>query len=258
MNRLTKRLMEQLAGGNNVMLATGTGAAHPGRNMHWLFATAISRAELEAVRPDLARDVHRPLRAAYVGRLSPEKGVRFLIDAVARLGTDGNGGEPPLTLTLIGDGPQRAEIEALVNRSGCRPIVRFAGQQDRGELLARLQQTDVCVLPSLTESFCKARLDAMLCGVPVVTTPVGFGEEIVGAGGERGWIVPAADPAALASTLTRIARDPIDWVALRHRCRAYVEGRTLEAWAQRIGEICSAQWQMPLVGGRLQPRGVTP
>ena len=112
---------------------------------------------------------------------------------------------------------------------------------------------DVCVLPSLTESFCKARLDAMLCGVPVLTTPVGFGREIVGQDDQRGWIVPAADPAAIAKVLQRLAADARDWPALRRRCRAYVEERTLERWVGRIGAICSSQWNLELIDGKLQP-----
>lgn len=252
MNRLTKSLMRRLAGGSNVMLATGAGHDLPGPNMQWLFATAISRAEVEAVHPSFDREAPRPVQAAYVGRLSPEKGVRFLIDAVALLERNRKGGAPAVLLTLIGDGPERAQLEASVKRSGCGHVVTFAGQLGRAPLLERLQQVDVCVLPSLTESFCKARLDAMLCGVPVVTTPVGFGREIVGGDGERGWIVPAGNAAALAEVLDRIAREPVDWPALRRRCRAYVEARTLEAWVRRIGEICSSQWNVQLVDGKLQ------
>jgi glycosyltransferase involved in cell wall biosynthesis len=254
MNRVTKILMQRLAGGHNVMLATGAGDERPARNMHWLFATAISREEVESVHPVLDRDASRPLQVAYVGRLSPEKGVRYLVEAMARIEADrrSTASPPPVMLTLVGDGPERALLETLVRQRGCGDVVTFAGQLSRGPLLVALQQMDVCVLPSLTESFCKARLDAMLCGVPVLTTPVGFGAEIVGADGERGWIVPTADAGALAESLTRIGAEPRDWWALRRRCRAYVEARTLEAWVGRIGEICSTQWNVPLVGGKLQ------
>jgi glycosyltransferase involved in cell wall biosynthesis len=93
----------------------------------------------------------------------------------------------------------------------------------------------------------------MLCGVPVITTPVGFGREIVGADGERGWIVPVANAEALADCLQHVAAERRDWPALRRRCRAYVEARTLEAWVERIGELCSRQWNLSLVDGKLRP-----
>jgi glycosyltransferase involved in cell wall biosynthesis len=250
-NRLTKALMRRLAGGANVMLATGAGEEAPARDVHWLFATAISRAEVEAVRPALDRAVESPLRLAYVGRLSPEKGVRFLVQAIgllrSRVGAAGVGAR----LALIGDGPERRDLEAMVADLGCADLVTFDGQVGREALLDRLQRIDVCVLPSLTESFCKARLDAMLCGVPVMTTPVGFGREIVG-DGDRGWIVPPGDAAALASAIDRVAREPRDWPGLRRRCRAWVESRTLEAWVGRIAAICSAQWNLRLVDGKLR------
>jgi glycosyltransferase involved in cell wall biosynthesis len=250
MNRLTKTLMRTLAGGSNVMLATGAGDREPSHNVHWLFATAISRAEVDACRPRLDREPGRPLLFAYVGRLSPEKGVRFLVEAFGALCRRGEGA-PDARLILIGDGPERRELEILVERLECRDAVTFEGQLGRHALLEALQRVDVCVLPSLTESFCKARLDAMLCGVPVITTPVGFGREIVG-DGERGWIVPAANSDALTQLIERILDQPPDWPALRRRCRAYVESRTLEVWASRIAEICSAQWNLRLVEGKLR------
>jgi glycosyltransferase involved in cell wall biosynthesis len=84
-----------------------------------------------------------------------------------------------------------------------------------------------------------------------MTTPVGFGREIVG-DGDRGWIVPPGDAAALASAIDRVAREPRDWPGLRRRCRAWVESRTLEAWVGRIAAICSAQWNLRLVDGKLR------
>jgi glycosyltransferase involved in cell wall biosynthesis len=124
---------------------------------------------------------------------------------------------------------------------------------DRQAVLAHLLETDVCVLPSHTEAFCKARLDAMLCGVAVVTTPVGFGREIVGRDGERGWLARPRDPADLARALRCAMDGSIAWPSLRKRCRAYVQGFTLESWAAEIGRICARQWRLTLENGKLQP-----
>jgi glycosyltransferase involved in cell wall biosynthesis len=231
------------------MLSTGDGATPPARGISWIFATALSRAELEQIHPRLDRGLASPPRLIYAGRLSPEKGVADLVRAVSKLARDDFAPIP--CLTLVGDGPQRAELEALVRKLDCTRIVQFAGQLGRDELLRRLLESDLCVLPSLSESFCKARLDAMLCGVPVITTEVGFGRNIVGIDGERGWLVPAGDVQALAAALRNVLRQSIDWHSLRARCRAYVESRTLEAWARAIGEQCAQQWQVGFVNGRL-------
>jgi glycosyltransferase involved in cell wall biosynthesis len=248
-NRVTRWLMRRFAGGHNVMLATGDGATPPAHGMSWIFSTALSQAELEQIHPPIDRGLASPPRLIYAGRLSPEKGVADLVRAVAQLAREGFAPIP--FLTLAGDGPQRAELEALVRKLDCTRTVQFVGQLGRDELLRRLLESDVCVLPSLSESFCKARLDALLCGIPVITTEVGFGRRIVGMDGERGWLVPPGDVQALAAALRNVLRQSIDWHALRTRCRAYVESRTLEAWARAIGEQCAQQWRVGFVNGRL-------
>lgn len=133
----------------------------------------------------------------------------------------------------------------------CEDRVRFAGLLDRAALLDALRSADLCLLPSLTESFCKARLDAMLCGVPVLTTEVGFGRTLVGADGERGWIVPAGSPEAIARGVAAVLEGPLDWPGLRRRCRDFVTHLTLEAWAARIQAICREQWGVATLAGRL-------
>jgi len=190
------------------------------------------------------------LQLAYVGRLSPEKGVEHLISALSSLRHEHLGNRLP-QLTVIGDGPLRRDLTALARSLGCEANVRFVGQLGRDDLFQRLLDIDVCVLPSLTESFCKARLDAMLCGVPVVTTEVGFGRDIVGLNGERGWLVPPGDASKLAAAIKHVVVGPVEWGAMRARCRAYAESHTLEEWTRQIGERCARQWRMAVVDGRL-------
>jgi glycosyltransferase involved in cell wall biosynthesis len=252
MNRVTRQSMRLAARGRNVMIATGTGERPPAAGMTWLFASAISRAEVAGIRPALDRPRSMPLRVIYPGRLSPEKGVRHLLGAMAALRRTRPEGAMP-RLVLVGDGPERAELTAAAAAADCGDVVEFRGQLSRSALLAELCRGDVCVLPSLTESFCKARLDAMLCGVPVVTTEVGFGREIVGADGERGWIVPPGDDQALAAVLARLADGEGDWPAIRRRARAYAERFTIETWTEYLAEACARRWGRPLVAGKLQP-----
>jgi glycosyltransferase involved in cell wall biosynthesis len=252
MNRVTRTCMRAFAGGRNVMLATGAGETPPAPRMRWIFVTAISQTEIGSIRPDLNRSASDPLRVVYAGRLSQEKGVALLIEAVRilreRMGEFG----PPLHVSIFGDGPQRNHLEELVKKYGCDEMFSFAGQLNRQHLLARLMEADVCVLPSLTESFCKARLDAMLCGVPVITTEVGFGKEIVGQDGERGWLVKSGEAEAIAGALQRLSEEGVDWPAIRKRCREYVAPMNLEAWTSEIGAICARQWGLRLEAGKLR------
>ena len=254
MDKVTRAWMKILAGGNNVMVAVGPAgmATTPARHMEWLFVTTIAQGELTTVQPVLGRLPHSPLQVGYVGRLSPEKGLTHLIEAMSTLRADATLTSPMPQLTLMGDGSQRSELLAQVRRLRCEDLVHFAGQLDREELVRQLLRTDVCVLPSLTEGFPKATLDAMACGVPVITTDVGFGREIVGLDGQRGWVVPPGDAPALKAALRRVLTGPVDWPRLRARCRMYVEGLTLEDWGLRIAQICARQWSLSIVDGKLQ------
>ena len=249
-NQVTKGWMRRLAGGRNVMLATGEDGAPPAPAMHWIFATTLSRAELNEIRPDLDRGLADPPRLIAVARLSKEKGSAYLLDAIALLR---RGGCTPLpTVTFVGDGPERSALEARVAELGCRGVVTFTGQLTRRELSAQFGRADLCVQPSLTEGFSKVWLEAMAHGLPVLSSDVGAAAAVIGRAGERGWLVPPGDVPSLAAALRRVLAGPIDWSAMRWQCRNYVEGRTLEAWAQEIGQICAQRWGLSLERGKLR------
>lgn len=250
MNRVTRGCMRAAAGGRNVMLATGEGDAPPAPGMSWIFSTALAESELARIDPDVARAPARPPRLIYAGRLSPEKGVAKLLRALAAL-RDARGEEAVPSVVLAGDGVERGALEALARQLGCARHVRFAGQLDRAMLSCEMRRADVCVQPSLTEGFSKAWLDAMAHGLPVLASSVGAARAVVGGEGERGWLVPPGDVPALTAALAALADPALDWRAIRERCRAYVESRTLEAWAREIGERCARQWKVPFTGGRV-------
>jgi glycosyltransferase involved in cell wall biosynthesis len=252
MNKVTKAFMRFFAGGHNVMLATGIGELQPAPNMNWLYVTAISKPEISSFSPNLDRTANKPLRLAYVGRLSPEKGVMYLVQALGLLREEEDQSEKTVMLTIVGDGPQKEDLVNLAEEERCSDTIEFVGQLNRSDLINCLLGIDICVLPSLTESFCKARLDAMLCGVPVITTGVGFGREIIGQDGERGWLIPSRDPYALAQILRDISSETHDWAFIRKRCRTYAEKFTLEDWSQKIGDICARQWNITLNNGKFQ------
>ena len=250
-SRFTKACMRRFAGGRNVMLATGSGVEEPAPGVVWIFSTALSAAELKRLNPILDRGLAQPPRLVYVGRLSEEKGVATLLRALGVLARTGFAPLP--RLTLAGEGSQRAELEALARELGVAELVTFAGQLGRDRLSTELARADVCVQPSLTEGFSKAWLDAMAHGLPVLASDVGAAREVIGSNEERGWIVPPGDVDALVATLQRILTGHVDWSALRTRCRRYVEGRTLEAWAEEIAARCVSQWNWALENGRLRP-----
>ncbi len=109
----------------------------------------------------------------YVGRLSEEKGVRYLIEAVSML----NESEVPVNLLVIGEGPQRKALEDFAKKQAIEHMVFFVGFQNNIE--SWLPAIDVFVLPSMTEGTPMSLLEAMAMGIPVVASAVGGVPQVV-------------------------------------------------------------------------------
>ncbi len=151
----------------------------------------------------------------FAGRLSPEKGVDTLIEAVGLAG-------PAVRVVIAGDGPQRQRLEALAERLA-PGRVRFLGQIAKAELHDRIRASGVVVVPSRWyENQPMIVLEAFACGVPVVATTLGGLPELVEPGVD-GFLVPPDDPVALAATLTRAQDDVLLLLSLGAAARRKVE-----------------------------------
>ena len=120
-------------------------------------------------------------------------------------------------LVLVGDGPERPRVEALARELGMERRVRFLGPMPHfDDLLAR---ADLFLLPSETESFGLAALEALASGVPVVASAVGGIREVVKPGA-TGLLVPPADPVALADATRSLLEDEPRRLAMARAARA--------------------------------------
>ncbi len=153
-----------------------------------------------------------------VGGLRAEKGHRFLVEAapsvVAR--------HPEVEFRLIGDGPEEARLRKMAEERGVGGAVRFLGYTRN--VAASLGQAGVFVLPSLTEAFPNALMEAMAAARAVVASSVGGVGELV-EDGVNGLLVPPGDPAKLASAISRIFDDAKLARRLGNRARADVSER---------------------------------
>ena len=177
---------------------------------------------------------------ACVGRLSPEKGQDVLLRAAARLRDMG----ARFQLALVGDGPWRAELEALVVRLKLVGYVRFVGQQKDMDLV--YAATDVLVLPSRKEGMPNVVLEGMLAGLPLVATQVGAVPDMLAAG-ENGVLVPADDDVALARALRDVLCDAAFARRIGERARASLFPRF--SIAQRAHNIEAVYGE--LTGGKV-------
>ncbi len=132
-------------------------------------------------------------------RLSPQKGIRYLVIAMKRVLEE----IPGAVLLVAGEGELEVELKDLAARSGVAASVVFAGYRE--DVLELVSVSDVFVLPSLWEGMPYALLEAMLLARPVVTTTVSC--EVV-IDGETGLVVPPEDDAALASAVARLLANP--------------------------------------------------
>lgn len=148
--------------------------------------------------PAARHDRERPLVVA-VGRLKAPKDFLTLVRALALL--------PPgsCDAQIVGEGPDRAELEAEIRRLGIGERVLLAGERrDVPELLAG---ADAFVLSSASEAMPVSVLEAMAAGLPVVGSRVGGMSELV-ADGETGLLVEPGDPDVLAAALRRLLAEP--------------------------------------------------
>jgi glycosyltransferase involved in cell wall biosynthesis len=250
-DRVVLRILRRFAGGRNVALVVGVGPEPPASRMNWLFATALSQSEIDRTTAVLTRGLSKPPVAVFAGRLTPVKGVKYLFEALASLTRMGF--QPIPRVLVAGDGEERAALEDAARVLRCEEHVTFLGQLDRRALSSVFSQADFSVQPSLSEGFCKAWVDAMAHGLPVLTSEVGAARAVIGEPGKRGWLVPPGDADALAEAMKAVIGDSVDWPSIRRRCRVYAEEFTLENWAGRIGQICAHQWGISLVEGKLRP-----
>jgi glycosyltransferase involved in cell wall biosynthesis len=146
------------------------------------------------VRPEVAIGPRRPLRILFAGALHQRKGIGYLLRAVEMLGSD-------VELTLIG---QRFAPNALVD-TACKRW-RWLETIPHSQVLDVMMQSDVLVLPSISEAFGLVVTEALACGLPVIVTPNVGACDLV-CDGREGFVVPVCSSDAIAESLNRLNQD---------------------------------------------------
>ena len=160
------------------------------------------------------RQLGLPEECAIIGivaTLRSWKGHAYLLDAFAALG------DPTARLLIVGGGPQRDALQKKVAELGLQERVIMPGNQR--DVLPWLQAMDIFVLPSYAnEGVPQALLQAMLCALPIITTPVGSILDAV-QDGKNGLIVEPKNAAALQQALERLLQEPDLRLALGEHAR---------------------------------------
>lgn len=153
-----------------------------------------------------------PTRVLFVGRLTEQKGIQYLIRALPLM-------RRRVSLDVVGAGALRSSLEELAHQLEVADRVVFHGARPPSALLAFYQRTGAVVVPSVEEGLGLVAVEALLCGAPLIAAASGGLTDIV-QHDVTGVLVPPADPSAIAGALDRLHDDAGFAAALAERGRA--------------------------------------
>lgn len=238
-DRLEKRWLEQIAGGDRVVLATGGGdeAPSPGRpSLQWIFSTSLTRNQIEQLAQPRTAPSATP-RLLIVARQERPKGTEIVISALPLLLAR----FPSISLEVVGEGGALAFFKDLAHKLGVADRVTFSGRLGRDAVIEAYRRADLFCFPTAAaEGFPKVVVEAFACNLPVITTPISGLPSLLAGGG--GVLLPERTPEALAAAVTSCLAD-----AGKYRRMALAAGETarlytLERWQTTIRERLEAAW----------------
>jgi colanic acid/amylovoran biosynthesis glycosyltransferase len=195
----------------------------------------LDPAKARVIRPAVDPELFRPAAArraddgifsvVTVGTLIWVKGHEWALRAIRKVADQG----VKVRFDIIGDGPDRQRVLYTISDLGLENQVRWLGRLAPDRVRTCVQKADVFLLSSLSEGISNAVLEAMACGLPVVTTDCGGMREAV-TDGVEGFVVPARDSEAAAAALFRLAAGP----ALRQRIGEQARTRIQREFSLRV------------------------
>ena len=199
----------------------------------------IGRARLAASRKKRS-DI---LRILYVGRLSTSKNVDVLLRAIALM-------KPPVRrveCAIVGEGPERANLEAQATQLGLSNRVTFTGGVSFDQVLDYYEQAHVLVLASNIEGWPKAVAEGMAFGLVCIGTERGMMPQMLGEG--RGLLVPPRDVEALCKALQHLAENPQESAAMALRAAAWAQRYSIDGLREALRELMAHWWGLAAVPG---------
>lgn len=237
--RFWKWLLERIAGGRNVCLATG-GAPHPpARNpaIKWVFATTLTAREIEAYAQPRQLARTRPPRLIIACRQEHLKGAGLLIESLPLLGAQ----FPGISCDVVGDGAALPDFKARAQQLGLNDQMIFHGQCNHERVMQLLRSADLFCFPTAaSEGFPKAVLEALACGLPVITTPVSVLPQLLARGG--GVLLNERTPSALATAISETLSNAERYRAMSEQALLTARAYSLESWRDVIGAQLQAAW----------------
>lgn len=205
------------------------GAILSGRKSGIIY-NAISQ-DILPVNADVARPTEKfSVVIGSIGRMSEQKGYRYLVEAfnsVLKVC-------PDVQLWLVGDGEEKSSLQAMAVKLNVMNRVHFPGKvSDVSEVL---RQFDLFVLPSMWEGLPTVLLESAAYNIPIIATNIPGTNEII-QDGISGWLVPPADPEALAAALIDAIKQPEERVRRATNARKGLDRFLMSNIAQQYADL---------------------
>jgi glycosyltransferase involved in cell wall biosynthesis len=159
------------------------------------------------------------VRVLFIGRLIARKGVQYVVQALPRIQELC---KVPFEVEVVGTGEMRSRLDELAMKLGVSHIIKYVGTVPYEKLHESYQGADIFVLTSESEGMPAVTLEAMGCGLPIVTTNVPGNQEIVREG-ENGYLIDIGDTEKLAQDLARLIDDESLRKSMGARSRQFVQ-----------------------------------
>jgi glycosyltransferase involved in cell wall biosynthesis len=198
---------------------------HTGNIVRRISCPCLAQRDLGPLEPSPPIGEEDTLQLLSVSRLEPEKGLTYLIQAVAIL----RRAHVRLHLDVVGEGAQEHALKAMVTAQGLGSVVTFHGYCPFGDKLAEhYRHAHLFVLPSLSEGVPKVLIEAMAFGTPVIATRVGGIPPII-QHHRNGWLVEAGSADALAAAIREAAHSTVLRESVRREAKRDVEPLLFDA-----------------------------
>ena len=180
------------------------------------------------------------LNIVYVGRLSRQKKVHVILEAIAQARLEG----AIFHLTIIGDGPERDALGQLAIKLGLADAVRFTGGVSHAEVLAQLELADILTLVSESEGWPKAIVEGMAFGLNCIGSNRGLMPQILAEG--RGYVVAVDDSRALSDTLRHIEANRQVAMLTSQAAARWASQFSMEKLQKLIHDTLNEHWGLEL------------
>jgi glycosyltransferase involved in cell wall biosynthesis len=238
--RFWRWFMERFAGGRNVMLATGGHANPPSDtnpNIGWIFSTSLQERDFKAHEPKLVNGSTAKPRLIIACRQEARKGTDKVIESLPLILKR----FPNATLDVLGDGSALPALKQLASTLNVSERITFHGKVDQPTVVQLMREAALfCYPTAASEGFPKVVLEALACGLPVITTPVSVLPQLVANG--CGLILEENTPEKLAAAADNVLSDRDLYLRMSHKALETARQYSLERWRDQIGTRLRSAW----------------